>query len=1203
MASGAASDAASGGRGLRAHTSERADVLVDTLAELLATDPPADPFAPEVVAVPTRGVERWVAQRLSHRLGALGAPSAAGDGNGDGAPDGTVAESGVCANVAFASPARLVHRAVAAASGIDPDDDPWQPERLAWHVLDVVDRAVGEREPWAAPLTRYLVDPPGSGPDDGVRAGRRMRLAQAVAGRFSSYASQRPSLTVGWAAGRDDDGCGVPLPDDLVWQAHLWRAVRARLDVPDPAGRLAVATRALRDDPALADLPQRLSVFGPTRLPEAHLDVLDALAAHRDVHLWLPHPSDALWQRTSRWATTAPAGAAHAPRRADVPDLASAPLLGSLAQDATELGLRLAARGAEVLHHPAPPPPPTVLGLLQSALRADSRGAVGSTGDRAAGAAADRSVQVHACHGRSRQVEVLREAVVGLLADDPSLEPRDVVVLCPDVEAFAPLVVATFGAPGDVDGVDGPASGSGGRGGGGRPPHPGRTLRVRVADRSPARTNPLLRVVADVLELAGSRVTASAVVDLAGLEAVRRRFGFDDTDLERLRAWALRSGVRWGEDATRRARFGLGAVGQGTWEAAIDRLLLGVAMADEDDRFLGATLPLDDVGSTDVELAGRFAELVDRLTGVLDALRGEHPAHAWFDTLDTLLTLLGDVAAPAQWQRVEARAVLADARASATGASGASGAPGTDDGAAGSRLRLPDVVALLAPRLAGRPTRAGFRTGAVTVCSLEPMRAVPHRVVCLLGMDDAAFPRVTTTHGDDVLARDPLVGERDRRAEDRQLFLDAVMSASDHLVVVHSGADERTGRPMPPAVPVGELLDAIDEAVDLHGPDGTPTTARASLVVHHPLQAVDERNFTRDALGRPGPFSFDVVERDAALVARRPRAGHAVLLDAPLPDPVTGDERTTVELDTLVAVLEHPTRTFVRRRLGATLPRDAEDLDDRIPLVLAPLDAWASGERLLAAALGRSDLQRAFAAERRRGTMPPGRLGGAALDEVAARADAVATAARPSLDGDASAVDVTVTLPAGRVLAGTVPGVRGRTVTRATYSRLAPKHRLRAWVHVLALAASERDAPAGAWRAVTVGRGPGRRPTASVRTLAAPEHGQAERLLAALVAVHDAALREPLPLPVDPAETYARERAGHAAPEIALDAAQRTLADAFDEDEYDALAWGAGFDLARIAGVPTDLERAACPGEPTRFGTLARLVWDPLLAHEDGGAA
>ena len=1136
------------GRVLRVHTSERADVLVDALAGLLADVPPgADPFAREVVAVPTRGVERWVAQRLSHRLGE--------------GPDG---EAGVCARIDFEPPARLVRDTVAAATGTTRDDDPWEPERLVWHVLRAVDEAVAAGAPWAAPLARHVTD---TGRDD-VRAGRRLRLAQRLAGVFAAYAAQRPSLVVAWAAGRDEDGAGAPRPGDLAWQAPLWRAVRATIGSPSPAELLGDAVRTLRADPGCVDLPARLSVLGPTRLPRAHVDVLAALAEHRDVHVWLPYPSARLWQRAAATTDDAPPGTP-APRRRDVPTVAAHPLLASAARDATELGLRLAAAGADVTHHPAPAPPPTVLGALQAALRADERPAA-----RTVTGPDDRSVQVHACHGRGRQVEVLREAVLGLLADDPTLQPRDVVVLCPDVEAFAPLVVAAFGAaasPGEPDDA-GDASRTA--------VHPGRTLRVRVADRAPARTNPLLRVLSELLTLAGSRVTASGVVDLAGLPAVRRRFGFDDAAMEQLRAWALESGVRWGEGPSRRARYGLGAVAQGTWRTATDRLLLGVAMAEEDHRFVGSALPLDDVDSTDVDLAGRFAELVDRLTALLADLDGAYPVGTWFDALERALVLLTAADPTDAWQEVAARAVLTDARASAGGAD----AP----------LRLADVVALLEPRLAGRPTRAGFRTGALTVCSLEPMRAVPHRVVCLLGVDDGVFPRAGAPDGDDVLARDALVGERDRRSEDRQLFLDAVLAAGEHLVVVHSGADERTGALRPPAVPVGEVLDAIDEAVEL--PDGR--SARESLVVHHPLQTVDERNFTPGALGRPGPFSFDAVDRDAAVVVRAPRRPRPPLLVAPLP-PL---EDAVVDLDDLVAALEHPVKEFVRRRLGVRVPGEVDDLDDRLPLTLAPLDGWATGDRLLAAVLDGVDLDRAAAAERRRGKVPPGHLGGAALTDVAARVAAVAQAARPVLDAPATTVDVTVPLPGGRTLTGTVPSVHGDVLVRAVYARLGAKHRLRAWVRLLALVAN----PGGpAVRgAATVGRGPGTRPTAATSWLAPPDPEVACRLLADLVAVRDRALCAPLPLPVAAGGTYAQRRHGHDDPAGALADAAQTLRDRFEHtDEYHVLAWGDGFTLAAVAGDPTPADRAAWPDEPTMLGALARTVWDALLTFEGRGPA
>ena len=224
----------------------------------------------------------------------------------------------------------------------------------------------------------------------------------------------------------------------------------------------------------------------------------------------------------------------------------------------------------------------------------------------------DRSVQVHACHGRARQVEVLRDAILHLLEEDPTLEPRDVIVMCPDIETFAPLIQATFGAgevfedddelealPADV-----------------RPPD----LRVRLADRALRQTNPVLGVIGRLLDLVDERLTASQVLDFADQEPVRRRFGLDDDDLARIEDWVAASGIRWGLDAAHRAPFKLDALAAGTWRAGVDRLLVGVTMTEEEQRLFHDVLPLDDVDSGAIDVAGRFAELVDRLQLALDAL-------------------------------------------------------------------------------------------------------------------------------------------------------------------------------------------------------------------------------------------------------------------------------------------------------------------------------------------------------------------------------------------------------------------------------------------------------------------------------------------------------------------------------------------------------------------------------------------------------
>ncbi|HEX4686350.1 MAG TPA: exodeoxyribonuclease V subunit gamma, partial [Nocardioides sp.] len=566
---------------LHLHRALRADALADGLGRLLATPVP-DPFASELVVVPARGMERWLSQRLSHVLGA--------------GPSG----DGVCAAVEFRSPGSLVAEITGAR-----DDDPWAPDALAWPLLEVLDDCLDE--PWALTLARHLGHDQ-SGEEADLRRGRRFSVARRLAGLFASYAGQRPSLVADWSAGRDTDGCGGPVADDLAWQPELWRRLVARVAAPSPVERHRRTVETLREDPEAFDLPVRLSLFGHTRLSVTEIDLLAAVADERDVHVWLPHPSPVLWSELTgrRGAVERAADDSH--------QVVRHPLLSSLGRDTRELQRALTvADPASDTDEPGTSAPDTLLGWLQADLSGDAPRPSGRTL-----APADRSVQVHACHGVARQVDVLREILLGLLADDPTLEPRDVLVMCPDIDTYAPLIEAGFGL-GDVVGDSG---------------HPAHRLRVRLADRSPVQTNPLLAVARTLLDVAGGRAPATQVLDLARSEPVRRRFGFSDDDLEQLDTWARESGVRWAFDAEHRADFGLSSYVANTWEFGLDRLLTGVALSDDSSAWLDPALPLDDVGSAQVDLVGRLTEYVERLRSATDRLTGTHPLEHWLAALD-----------------------------------------------------------------------------------------------------------------------------------------------------------------------------------------------------------------------------------------------------------------------------------------------------------------------------------------------------------------------------------------------------------------------------------------------------------------------------------------------------------------------------------------------------------------------------------------
>ena len=412
--------------------------------------------------------------------------------------------------------------------------------------------------------------------------------------------------------------------------------------------------------------------------------------------------------------------------------------------------------------------------------------------------------------------------------------------MCPDIENFAPLIQATFGGHDRNDGSDDPL----------------RALEIRLADRSLRQTNPVMSALAEVLELATARTTATEVLDLAGREPVRRRFRFGDEDLFRLEEWVEKACVRWGFDAAHRGAFDLEGIGNNTWQAGVDRILLGVAMAEERQRLFCETLPLDDVDGADIDLAGRMAEFLDRLRSAMDALDASRTVDEWAGILSHVSDSLTATSPGDAWQRAQLKSLLDDLVDEAS----------TEAGVSTVTLGCDDIRSILADSLKGRPTRANFCTGQLTVCTLVPMRSIPHRVVCLLGLDDGTFPRHVERDGDDLAARNQRVGDRDVRSEDRQLLLDALLAARDYLVVTYSGRDERSNHSRPPAVPIGELLDVVDHTV--RTPNGR---AREVIVISHPLQPFDERNYLAAELVPSGPWSFDALH----LAGAKAKVGNA----------------------------------------------------------------------------------------------------------------------------------------------------------------------------------------------------------------------------------------------------------------------------------------------------------------------------------------
>jgi len=1033
------------------YSAERAEDLAERLAEVLVDDP-LDPMESEWMAVPTVGLRRWLMIQLAGRLGASD-------------PD---LGDGIAANFDVALPADLLDN-VLRADAPDGDDRAWSLDRIVWPLLDLADS--GAHDPQLAEFVRL---PP---------SGSRYSRARRVADLFDRYHRHRPTMVRAWWAGDDIDATGGRIDSSLAWQPHLWRALRVRIGLPSPPERLPGALERLRSGALRPALPGRLHFFGFTSLPGTGFsELIQAVGAHVDVRVFLLEPSafdvTAMLRKFPR-----PAPGQARLRAADpTAELVRHPLLRSWGRVPREAAVLLADATADGL-----PPierlvadddggaPDTLLTRLQRALRSDEVPTARSA------RADDRSLGFHACFGAMRQVQVARDALLHLLADESTgLSEEDVLVLCPRLDRFAPLVEAVFGGgSGAGEPADGPPS-----------------LRFTIADQSIRSVNPVIGAAATLLELVVGRFEAADVLDFLALAPVRKRFGIDDDDLAKIARWVGACNVRWGLDAEHRELFGVTAAVDGySWQAALDRLLLGTAVEDGSFELAIGGVAAHGIDGGDVEVLGRLAEVVTLLADLSRASRQPRTASQWVDLVWATCSSLFDAPTDQAWQMQALASIVASARDQAQ----VDGAPST------TVVDYLDIRRFLGRMLDDSPGRPGFFRGGITVTSMAPLRWVPFRVVCILGMDQDAFG-VPPASTEDLLAAMPQLGDPDARSDDRQRLLEAVLAARDHLVVVREGRDVRTNQEVRPSVVATELFEAVLALV----PGGEQEALRSALEIVHTRHSFDPA-----ALARDRPWSFDPVDRLAA-TARAHRPATAPPL---VPRPLSIPEIDVVELDDLRSFLTKPVPYFVRSILGIRLPDPVEAPPMQLPVAIDSLEQWHVGTRLLDARLHGRSYEEWLAWERAASSLPPGSLSTELLADVHGTVEAILAelALREVAPSVHTHVSIDVLVDERTRVVGSVPLRLGPATpgsARSTYSKLKPVHKLEAWLDLMALQAQDPDQ---AWRSIVAGRSPTTTGEAEVVDLVSahepPERGvEARRALGRMVDCFRRGRREPIPL-------------------------------------------------------------------------------------------
>ena len=1013
-----------------------AETLRDLLVEWVTRYPLA-PLENEIILAQSNGIAQWL------KL-AFAADADAGRGEQDAERPGL----GIASALDISLPSRFLWRVYRAVLGADavPETSPFDQSRLVWRLVRLLPEVMARPE--YAPLRRFLTR------DTDLR--KRFQLADRLADLFDQYQVYRADWLAAWAGGEDvlidARGARRRMPQEQRWQAALWRTLLEDVGTApcDPgggsnAGRATVHEAFLlraggwpKDDRP-SGLPRRLMVFGISSLPRQSLEVVAALARWTQILVCVHNPCQHYWAEIVSDKDLLRAERARQRRRDGLPadlsedsmHLHAHPLLAAWGKQGRDfIGLldehhEAAARaGDEGRVSPigqcielfGSPGGDTLLQQLQDDIRdlrplAETRALWPPVQP-----ARDASIRFHIAHSPQREVEILHDQLLAAFNAEASLRPRDVVVMVPDIDTYAPHVQAVFGL---LDRED------------------PRYIPHSVVDRGRRSTDPLVQALERLLDLPHSRLAVSDLLDLLEVPALRRRFGIAEEDLPQLHRWIREANIRWGLHAEQRASLDLpaqaDAMAQHTWRFGLRRMLLGYAVGPDGGAWKGIE-PCDEIGGLDAALLGPLVQLIERLDAAWRTLREPATVANWVTRLRTLLadvftpegsdetyTLLQLETALQEWQEVCEEAALTET------------------------LPLSVVGDHWLSRLDAGGLSQRFFGGAVTFATLMPMRAIPFRHVCLLGMNDGDYPRARIPIDFDLMGQDCRPGDRSRREDDRYLFLEALLSARDHLHISWVGRSITDNSPRPPSVLVAQLRDHLAAGWRLAGVTDAPQGSASvdpgqallqALTQEHRLQPFSAQYFPPDPdasawftyahewrparADRSQPLSPDEAKRHpgnatpdsrpSPASAQAPSGSETTLDDRPDVAAGARPHRSLTRPDALLPVLSRdqplsvreladflkaPVKAFFRQRLGVFFELDDPAGEDQEPFDLSALGYWQLRDELIRAqsealgqggAIDRARTER-LARIRRRGDLAPGAFGGAMAEELVAPMD------------------------------------------------------------------------------------------------------------------------------------------------------------------------------------------------------------------------
>ncbi|WP_097419651.1 exodeoxyribonuclease V subunit gamma [Escherichia coli] len=989
---------------LRVYHSNRLDVLEALMEFIVERERLDDPFEPEMILVQSTGMAQWLQMTLSQKFG-------------------------IAANIDFPLPASFIWDMFVRVLPEIPKESAFNKQSMSWKLMTLLPQLL-EREDFTL-LRHYLTD------DSDKR--KLFLLSSKAADLFDQYLVYRPDWLAQWETGHLVEGLG----EAQAWQAPLWKALVEYTDeLGQPRWHRANLYQRFIETLESATtcppgLPSRVFICGISALPPVYLQALQALGKHIEIHLLFTNPCRYYWgdiKDPAYLAKLLTRQRRHSFEDRELPlfrDSENAgqlfnsdgeqdvgnPLLaswGKLGRDYIYLLSDL--ESSQELDAFVDVTPDNLLHNIQSdILELENRAVAGVNIEEFSRSdnkrpldPLDSSITFHVCHSPQREVEVLHDRLLAMLEEDPTLTPRDIIVMVADIDSYSPFIQAVFGsAPAD------------------------RYLPYAISDRRARQSHPVLEAFISLLSLPDSRFVSEDVLALLDVPVLAARFDITEEGLRYLRQWVNESGIRWGIDDYNVRELELPATGQHTWRFGLTRMLLGYAMESAQGEWQ-SVLPYDESSGLIAELVGHLASLLMQLNIWRRGLAQERPLEEWLPVCRDMLNafFLPDAETEAAMTLIEQQwqAIIAEGL-------------GAQYGDAVPLSLLRDELAL---RLDQERISQRFLAGPVNICTLMPMRSIPFKVVCLLGMNDGVYPRQLAPLGFDLMSQKPKRGDRSRRDDDRYLFLEALISAQQKLYISYIGRSIQDNSERFPSVLVQELIDYIGQSHYLPGDealncDESEARVKAHLTCHHTRMPFDPQNYQ--------PGNLQSYAREWLPAASQAGKAHSEFVQ---PLPFTLPE--TVPLETLQRFWAHPVRAFFQMRLQVNFRTEDSEIPDTEPFILEGLSRYQINQQLLNVLVEQDDAERLFRRFRAAGDLPYGAFGEifweTQCQEMQQLADRVIACRQP---GQSMEIDLACN---GVQITGWLPQVQPDGLLRWRPSLLSVAQGMQLWLEHLVYCAS-----------------------------------------------------------------------------------------------------------------------------------------------------